>query len=110
MSLSQDCNKCESLCCRLDVILHNNDYKPIIDYLGISLTDFVSEYTYYTRYLKRKIIGERDYCVFVTSDFKCSIYEYRPKNCREFNCSDVNFNFHEIATMTYQERKRINRC
>lgn len=37
-------------------------------------------------------------CIYLTEQSRCSIYEYRPRACREFTCAGVSFSLAIDAT------------
>jgi Fe-S-cluster containining protein len=75
-----DCVACRNCCKAIVPAIEEGDIKKIADYLEISIEDFKS------RYLKEidegYIIKDKP-CVFL-AEKGCSIYDYRPENCREY--------------------------
>lgn len=92
-----DCTKCEALCCRLNPLLYKLDIIRIAGFLEISTREFIINYTIHSRYLKRRVVNNRDYCLFVTDNYKCSIYEVRPEQCKAYDCEN----------WTDEDRKRL---
>tara|TARA_B100000902_G_C26796635_1_gene662505 strand:- start:4 stop:489 length:486 start_codon:yes stop_codon:yes gene_type:complete len=77
-----NCLKCANCCKTTGPLFTDKDINRISKKLRIKPSDFT------TRYLK--IDDDKDYvlksvpCTFLSDDNSCSIYEFRPKACREF--------------------------
>jgi Fe-S-cluster containining protein len=77
-----DCLTCASCCKNVGPLFTNKDIQRISKILKLSQGDFVNKYL--------KIDDDDDYvlkttpCVFLMKDNYCSIYEIRPKACREY--------------------------
>ncbi len=87
------CSDCRSKCCSIfDVQVNKKDAKRISEHLNVSDKKFISSYCEsvdgrnYLRY--KKISTGEDFCIFINpKDFRCRIYEVRPKMCRDFECA-----------------------
>jgi uncharacterized protein len=81
-----DCLTCANCCKTTSPIFYENDIDRIAKFLRIRPGDFI------TRYLQ--IDEDKDYvlksapCPFLDSENYCSIYEARPKACREYPHTD----------------------
>lgn len=81
-----DCLTCANCCKTTSPIFTDRDIDRIASYLGIKPGDFVQEYL--------KIDEDEDYvlksspCTFLMPDNTCSIYEARPRACREYPHTD----------------------
>ena len=94
---SFDCLQCANCCKTTSPIFRDVDIERIAKYLHIRPADLVSQYLY--------IDEDGDYvlktapCPFLGADNYCSIYEARPKACREYPHTDRK-NFHQILNLT----------
>ena len=76
-----DCTKCANCCKTISPRVEAADSKRISAALGISETEFIEQYL--------RLDDENQYemnalpCPFLADD-KCSIYDVRPKDCREY--------------------------
>ena len=81
-----DCLKCANCCTTTGPLFTDKDISRIAKYLRIKPSDFVTEYL--------RIDEDGDYvlqsvpCTFLGEDNCCSIYEVRPKACREYPHTD----------------------
>ena len=80
-----DCTKCAHCCKTISPQVNKADIKSISAFLEISKDEFIEKYL--------KLDDEDEYemnalpCPFLKDD-KCSIYEVRPKDCRDFPHTD----------------------
>ncbi len=92
-----DCLQCANCCKTTSPIFRDIDIDRIASYLGIRPATLVEEYL--------QLDAEGDYvlkvapCPFLGADNYCSIYEVRPKACREYPHTDRK-NFHQILDLT----------
>lgn len=84
-----DCLDCAGCCSGLPPIVNKTDAQRISKKIGLSLTDF--EQQYLTVDEDQDTVLQQTPCPFLLEDNKCSIYEFRPKACREYPHTDVNF-------------------
>jgi len=81
-----DCLKCANCCTTTGPLFTDKDISRISRYLRIKPSEFTEKYL--------RIDEDRDYvlksvpCAFLGADNYCSIYEVRPKACREFPYTD----------------------
>ncbi len=81
-----DCLECANCCKTTPPLITNQDINRISKFLRIKTSDFIDDYL--------KIDEDNDYvfkvtpCVFLDTDNYCSIYEVRPKACREYPHTD----------------------
>lgn len=73
-----DCTKCGNCCKEISPVLKDEDIKKAAENLKISKDEFIKEYTK----TDEDIIFNLP-CNFLKEN-KCSIYEARPEDCREF--------------------------
>jgi Fe-S-cluster containining protein len=77
-----DCLKCANCCKTLEVVVDSNDIKRLSRRLRISQLVFQQKYIGLiengVKYLKSQP------CVFLGLDNRCSVYEDRPKACKDF--------------------------
>lgn len=92
-----DCLKCANCCKTTGPLFTDKDIERISKYFKMKPSVFIKEYLY--------LDEENDYvlqsvpCAFLGADNYCSIYEVRPKACREFPHTDRK-KFHQIANLT----------
>jgi len=99
-----DCLECANCCKTTSPIFRDIDISRIAKHLNVKPTKLIDDYLH--------LDNEGDYvlksspCVFLQDDNKCSIYEYRPKACREYPHTDRK-NMHQILNLT---RKNTEVC
>jgi len=92
-----DCLECANCCKTTSPIFRDVDIDRIAAHLGIRPGDFVERYLH--------LDEEGDYvlnsapCPFLGPDNYCSVYEVRPRACREYPHTDRK-NFHQILDLT----------
>ena len=99
-----DCLKCANCCTTTGPLFTDRDITRISRYLKIKPSDFTHKYL--------KIDEDFDYilkkvpCEFLLKDNSCSIYNVRPKACREYPHTD-RIKQHQILEIT---QKNIEIC
>lgn len=94
-----DCLSCANCCRSLGPAIYDKDIERIAKALRIKPSDVVSQYL--------RIDEDGDYvfkempCPFLMSDNYCSIYDSRPKACREYPHTDRK-KFGQIYKLTVQ--------
>jgi uncharacterized protein len=96
-----DCLNCAGCCSGLPAMVNKTDSLRISKKLGIKVSEFEQEY------LQEDEDGDKVYkqspCIFLLEDKKCSIYEFRPKACREYPHTSKDFSknlrYHGTNTM-----------
>jgi Fe-S-cluster containining protein len=92
-----DCLTCANCCKTTGPLFTNVDIERIAKFFKIKPFAFIKEYL--------KIDEDNDYvlqqvpCAFLGADNYCSIYDVRPKACREFPHTDRK-KFHQISNLT----------
>lgn len=92
-----DCLKCANCCTTTGPLFTDKDIQRIAKYLKIRPSDFVVEYL--------RIDEDGDYvlktvpCAFLGEDNYCSIYDVRPKACREYPHTD-SIKQHQLLKLT----------
>ena len=92
-----DCLKCANCCKTTSPIFRDVDIDRIAAHLGMRPAELVDRHLH--------LDGEGDYvlneapCLFLGPDNYCTIYEVRPKACREYPHTDRK-NFHQILNLT----------
>ena len=86
-----NCSECKNNCCintQGTVITTKHEAKAIANSLGISIKSFTIPIRgYYT--IKIVPYEDRKRCMFLDAVTKlCTIYELRPRSCREFKCTE----------------------
>ena len=81
-----DCLKCANCCSTTGPLFTDKDIGRIAKHLRIKPSEFTEKYL--------RIDEDKDYvlqqvpCAFLEEDNRCSIYDVRPKACREFPHTD----------------------
>jgi len=81
-----DCLECANCCTTTGPLFTDKDIARIAKHLRIKPSEFVAKYL--------RIDEERDYvlqsvpCIFLGKDNYCTIYDVRPKACKEFPHTD----------------------
>ena len=92
-----DCLKCANCCKTTGPLFTNNDVTRISKHFRMKPQRFIEQYL--------RLDEDNDYvlqqvpCTFLGSDNYCSIYNVRPKACREFPHTDRK-KFHQINHLT----------
>lgn len=92
-----DCLSCANCCKTTSPIFRDVDIERLSKRLKLTHTEFAERYL--------KLDHEGDYvlksspCVFLQEDNKCSVYEDRPKACREYPHTDRK-KMHQILSLT----------
>ncbi len=99
-----DCLDCANCCKTTGPLFTSSDIERIAKFFKLKPSQFIDRYL--------RIDEENDYvlqqvpCTFLGSDNYCSIYEVRPKACREFPHTDRK-KFHQISNLTL---KNVSIC
>ena len=92
-----NCLQCAQCCKTTGPLFTQGDIERISRKLRMKPGKFIETYL--------RLDEEQDYvlqelpCVFLGADNYCTIYDYRPKACREFPHTDRK-NFHQISNLT----------
>ncbi|MDP3444044.1 MAG: YkgJ family cysteine cluster protein [Ignavibacteria bacterium] len=81
-----DCLDCANCCKSIPPIVNATDSKRIASHLKLKVSDFHKKYLFQDE--DGDIVINQTPCPFLGSDNKCSIYEVRPKSCREYPHTD----------------------
>lgn len=99
-----DCLQCANCCTTTGPLLTDKDIDRVSKHLRIKPTEFIDTYV--------RIDEDNDYvfksmpCPFLSADNYCSIYEFRPKACREYPHTD-RVNQQGILSIT---QKNVKLC
>ena len=99
-----DCLKCANCCTTTGPLFTDRDISRIANYLRIKPSEFTEKYL--------TIDEDGDYvlksvpCAFLGEDNDCSVYEVRPKACREFPHTD-RIKQHQLLKLT---EKNVEVC
>jgi Fe-S-cluster containining protein len=92
-----NCLQCANCCKTTGPLFTNADIERIAKHFKMKPSTFITNYL--------RVDEDNDYvlqqvpCTFLGSDNYCSIYEVRPKACREFPHTDRK-KFHQISSLT----------
>ena len=92
-----DCLQCANCCKTTGPLFTDKDIERIAKHFKLKPSEFMEQYL--------RLDEDNDYvlqdipCAFLGSDNYCSIYEVRPKACREFPHTDRK-KFHQISNLT----------
>ena len=92
-----DCLTCANCCKTTGPMFTPKDIERIAKYLKMPLYDFESQYL--TTDEDNHQVLQSLPCSFLDQDNHCSIYEVRPKACREFPHTDRK-KFHQLTDLT----------
>jgi Fe-S-cluster containining protein len=84
-----DCLDCAGCCSGLPPIINKTDASRIAKKIGLSVANFEADYLTLDEDNDR--VMKQTPCPFLLEDKKCSIYEFRPKACREYPHTGVGF-------------------
>lgn len=94
-----DCLKCANCCKTTGPLFQERDITRLSKHLKIRTSEFIEQYL--------RIDEDDDYvlqtvpCPFLGEDNYCSVYEARPKACREYPHTDFR-DFKKITKLTYK--------
>jgi len=94
-----NCLDCAGCCSTISPIVTDNDIARMAKHLRMKPSQIVDQHLY--------IDSDNDYvyrqtpCPFLMNDNCCSIYEARPRACREYPHTD-RVNMHQILNLTYK--------
>ncbi len=97
-----DCLECANCCSTIPPIVNKPDRKRIAKYLGLSVKAFEQDYISLDE--DGDSVMKTVPCVFLGKDNTCSIYEVRPKACRQFPHTD-GYDFIEQLSIHEQNVK-----
>ena len=81
-----DCTKCANCCRKLGPMFNETDIEKMSSHCGLRRKDFIEKYL--------RMDEDNDYvfismpCPFALEDNLCSVYEIRPRACREYPHTD----------------------
>ena len=81
-----DCLDCANCCSSIPPIINDTDARRIAKHLGMNPGAFMAEYVVFDE--DDDMVINSSPCPFLGSDNYCSIYEVRPKACREYPHTD----------------------
>ena len=102
-----DCLNCANCCKTTGPLFTNPDIERIAKFLRLRPQQFIEKYL--------QIDEENDHvlqqlpCTFLGADNYCSIYEVRPKACREFPHTNRK-KFHQISNLTLKKCRYLSGC
>ncbi len=92
-----ECLKCANCCKTTGPLFTNADIERIAKFLRLRPQQFVSKYLLVDE--ENDHVLQNVPCAFLDEQNYCSIYEVRPKACREFPHTDRR-KFHQISNLT----------
>ncbi len=95
-----DCLTCANCCRTTSPIFRDVDIERIAKHLGMRVADFIDKYLHLDE--DRDWVLNSSPCTFLNlEDNKCSIYDFRPKACREYPHTDRK-NMTQIMNLTFR--------
>ncbi len=97
-----DCLKCANCCKTTSPIFRDVDIERLSSHLSLKASEFIDKYLH--------LDDDEDYvlnsspCPFLGEDLYCSVYEARPKACREYPHTDRK-NMQQILGLTLKNTK-----
>lgn len=92
-----DCLECANCCKTTSPIFRDIDIDRLARHLGMRPANFVEQYLHLDH--EGHYVLTTAPCPFLGSDNYCSVYESRPRACREYPHTDRK-NFHQILSLT----------
>ena len=92
-----DCLECGNCCKTTGPLFTKADIERIAKYLRLKPQQFIEKYLRVDE--ENDHVLQRVPCTFLDSENYCSIYDVRPKACREFPHTDRK-KFHQISDLT----------
>lgn len=92
-----DCLECANCCKTTGPLFTDKDIERIAKHLKIKAQKFTAQYLQVDE--DKDQVLQSVPCTFLGADNYCSIYEVRPKACREFPHTDRK-KFHQISNLT----------
>ena len=83
-----DCLECANCCKSTPALLTKKDIKRIASFIEITPKQFI--YKYVIEDINGELSFRKVPCVFLQKDNKCSVYEVRPKACRQYPHTDIS--------------------
>jgi Fe-S-cluster containining protein len=80
------CLDCANCCSQIPPILNRTDVSRISKHLGLKEDQFYSQYVKVDE--DGDTVMQKIPCPFLLEDHSCSIYEFRPRACREYPHTD----------------------
>lgn len=99
-----DCLECANCCKTTGPLFTNADIDRLANHLRLSPGEFIDRYLHVDE--DGDFVLQQLPCPFLGADNYCSVYEARPKACREFPHTDRN-KMHQILRLT---QKNIEVC
>lgn len=99
-----DCLKCANCCRTTGPLFTEKDISRLSRHLRMKPSQFISQYLRVDE--DGDFVLQKVPCVFLGTDNYCSVYEYRPKACREYPHTDRH-KFEQIGHIT---RKNVAMC
>lgn len=81
-----DCLSCANCCKTISPFLIDKDIQRIASHLRMKPSEFVEKYLYLDK--DDDYVFKETPCPFLMQDNYCSIYEYRPRACKEYPHTD----------------------
>ncbi len=94
-----DCLECANCCKTTSPIFRDIDIERIAQHLRIRPSELTQKYLHIDE--DGDWVLNQSPCVFLDTDNKCKIYEFRPKACREYPHTDRK-NMSQILELTYR--------
>lgn len=95
-----DCLTCANCCRTTSPIFRDVDIERIAKHLGMRVSEFTDKYLHLDE--DRDWVLNSSPCTFLNlEDNKCSIYDFRPKACREYPHTDRK-NMSQIMNLTFR--------
>ncbi len=83
-----DCLDCANCCTSIPPMVSTQDAERLAKHLKLSSSDFFDQYLIQDE--DGDIVINQSPCPFLQSDNKCSVYDHRPKACRQYPHTGTN--------------------
>lgn len=94
-----DCLSCANCCSSISPIVTDKDADRLAKSQKIKANDFISEYLYLDE--DQDYVFKQTPCPFLMGDNYCSVYENRPRACREYPHTDRK-RFYQVLKLTHK--------
>lgn len=92
-----DCLNCANCCSSISPIVTDKDIDRLAKYLRVRPAELIARYLHLDE--EHDYVFNQTPCPFLLPDRYCSVYEYRPKACREYPHTDRK-KMHQIIGLT----------
>jgi uncharacterized protein len=97
-----DCLKCANCCKTISPAMNERDIRRMAAAMKLKVSEFSANFLYLDE--EGDYVFQQTPCPFLSDGNLCSVYEYRPRACREYPHTDRN-RFYQILELTCRNYK-----